>query len=49
MTKVSNKDSTDIDVDPLVKSAEVIFTIFLGIRKKKPVLCLPVDPKCVIM
>ena len=37
MIKVSNVDSTDIDVDFLVKSAKATFTIFLGIREKKPV------------
>ena len=48
VTKGSNKDSTDIDVDSLVKSAKVTFTIFLNIKERKPVLCLPVDPKCLI-
>ena len=35
MIKVSNVDSTDIDVDSLVKSAEVTFTIFFGIWERK--------------
>ena len=48
MTKVSNKDSTDIGVDSLVESAKVTFKIFLDIRERKPVLCLSVDPKCLI-
>ena len=34
MIKASNVDSTDIDVDSLVKSAKVTFTIFLGIWEK---------------
>ena len=41
-------DSTDIDVDFSVKCTEVIVTIFLGIRKRQTVLCLPSDTKSVI-
>ena len=33
--KVSNVDFTDIEVDSLVKSTDVTFTIFLGIRERK--------------
>ena len=34
MIKASNVDSTDTDVDSLVKSAKVTFTIFLGISER---------------
>ena len=34
MIKVSTVDSTDIDVDSLVKSDKVTFTIFLGIWER---------------
>ena len=40
-------DSTDIDVDSSVKSTKVTVTIFLGIRERKTVLCLPSDTKFV--
>ena len=34
MVKVSNEDCTDIDVDSLVRSTKVTFTIILGIRER---------------
>ena len=33
--RVSNVNSTDIDVDSSVKSTKVTVTIFLGIRERK--------------
>ena len=39
MIKVSNVDFTDIEVDSLVKSTEVTFTIFLGIKERET--CFP--------
>ena len=46
MIKVSNVDSTDTDVDSLVKSAKVTFIIFLGIREREENLFC--GAKCVI-
>ena len=43
MIKVSNVDFTDTDVDSMVKSTKVTFTLFLGIRERNSVLCLSSD------
>ena len=48
MIKVLNVDSTDIDVDSLVKSTKVTFRI-TGRRERKTCCLPPGDPKCVVM
>ena len=38
MIELSNVDFTDIDVDSLLKSTKVTFTLFLSIRERKTCL-----------